>query len=293
MLHLLVRLRARQPFTLCVGHLDHGLRGAEGAEDETFVKDLAGRFALPYRSGRVSLERRPGDSSSLEERARTARRAFLIRAAEEMSCKRIALGHTMDDQAETVLMWLLRGTGRGGLAGMSPVTGERIIRPLIKVRREEIRRRLQELGEPCREDLSNEDLDRTRNRIRHRIIPLIESEFPGSVETLAGQTSILAAEDSCLDQAAAECLGGDEVELPSDRLASAPRALARRAVRLVAGRRGLDPRLLDRDHIERILDLGEEGAEGRGADLPGGWRAEKRGNRVVFIDRERNGEPER
>ncbi len=289
LLHLLVRHRARAPFRLTVAHLNHGLRGAESDADEAFVRELAGRFALPFKSGRADLERGPGDSSSVEERARRARRAFLLESAREAGCGRIALGHTLDDQVETVLMWLLRGTGRGGLAGMSPVTPEGIIRPLIGVRRREVRECLASLGESHREDPSNEDPSRTRNRIRRHLVPLIEAEFPGSVETVAGATETLAAEDLYLREEASRLQEGDAGRLDAERLGAAHPALARRAIRLAAEKAGIDAGVLARGHVERILLLAGSGMEGRRVDLPGGGRVERRSRAVVFRRGERSG----
>jgi len=293
LLHLLVRHRSRCPFTLHVAHLNHALRGAESDADEEFVKALAARFTLPIACGRADLTRRPGEPSSLEERARIARREFLHESAAAASCNRIALGHTLDDQSETILMWLLRGAGRGGLSGMEPVTADGIIRPLISLRRRQVREYLGAAGEPYREDLSNEDPSRLRNRIRRRLIALLDAEFPGSVETIASAAALLAAEDAWLDESARQLVRGTEGFLYAARAAAAPPALARRAIRLLAGARGLDPRALGRRHVEEILSLTDPAMEGRGVDLPEGFRAERRGGDIVFIRREQGGPSKR
>ncbi len=289
LLHLLAGYRAELPFALEVAHLNHGLRGEASEGDEAFVRELAGRLALPFRSERADLQRRPGDPSSLEERARDARRAFLARAAREQGCGRIALGHTLDDQAETILMWLLRGTGRGGLAGMEPMTAEGVIRPLIRVRRSEVRAHLLAMGQPFSDDASNDDLARTRNWIRHRLIPRIEERFPEAIARMGAAAESVGAEESLLDELAAALIrepdGG--IVAPLEEPASGrERPLAARAVRLAAARSGMEPRLLERDHVEAILDLARSGAEGRSIDLPGGFRAERRGGAVVFAPRQ-------
>ena len=285
LLHLLAGHRVRCPFTLQVAHLNHGLRGAEGDADEAFVKDLAGRLALPCATERADLGRRPGEPSSEEERARIARRSFLLRAARASSCGRIALGHTLDDQVETILMWLLRGTARGGLSGMEPVTAEGFIRPLIGVRRARVRERLAALGEEFREDRTNADPSRLRNRIRARLVPLLEAEFPGGVETIAEEAEVLAHEDVWLEAAARALLHEAGGALTADLLAAAPLALARRAARLAAEAGGVDPRSLTRRHVEGILSLGAPSMVGRRIDLPGGIRAERLGGAVVFAAR--------
>jgi tRNA(Ile)-lysidine synthase len=282
LLELLVRHRARCPITIHVAHLNHGLRGDESDADEEFVRALAARHAIPFTSGRADLTRRAGESSSLEERARVARRSFLTETARRERCDRIALGHTLDDQAETILMWILRGTGRGGLSGMEPITPEGIIRPLLALRRRQVREYLDSVGEPFRDDSTNEDPAHLRNRIRRRLIHLLDAEFPGSVETIASEASLLAAEDAVLDDEARLLLEGSAGLLHAPSIAAAPRALARRAVRLGAERSGPTARSLGRLHVEEIIDLASRGSEGAGVDLPGGWRAERRGDTVVF-----------
>jgi tRNA(Ile)-lysidine synthase len=286
LLHLLAKSRSRCPVTLHVAHLNHGLRGAESDADEEFVRDLAARLALPVTCARADLARKPGEPSSVEERARLVRRAFLLEAAAAAGCNRIALGHTLDDQAETILMWLLRGAGRAGLSGMEPVTAEGIVRPLIDLRRRQVRRHLAAIGETYREDSTNRDLAHQRNRIRARLISLLDAEFPGSVETIAAEAALLASEDAYLDAAARMILDGAGGRLMAESLSAAPAAVARRTVRLAAQEEGIEPRSLGRLHIEEILGLAEPSNHGRGVDLPSGRRAERRGDEVVFLVRE-------
>jgi tRNA(Ile)-lysidine synthase len=283
LLHLLVRHRARCPFTLHVGHLNHALRGAESDADEALVREMAARHALPFVAGRAELSRKAGESSSLEERARVARHGFLREAARDAGCNRIALGHTLDDQAETILMWLLRGTGRGGLSGMEPVTGDGIVRPLIGLRRSEVREHLRALGVPYRDDATNEDISRLRSRIRRLLVPVIDAGFEGAIERIAGAAMVLAAEESFLDASARARLGTPELTLEAAALAAAPIALQRRAIRLSAEAAGLPARALSREHVDRIAGLLRDGKPGQGLDLPSGFRAEKRGEMVVFV----------
>jgi len=287
MLALLLAHRARCPFSVHVAHVNHGLRGRESDADEAFVRRLAGRHGLPRTAGRVDLARRRGESSSVEQRARLARRAFLRKAAAEAGCGKIALGHTLDDQAETILMWLLRGSGRGGLSGMEPVTRDGIIRPLIEMRREEIREGLEQAGERFREDASNLDPRRTRNRIRLEILPALEEAFPAAAATLAATAGILADEDAYLDDRAARLLAAAERSPGPLAVARTPKALARRILRLAAARRSGGGLVLERDHVEAILAMARGAGGGAAVDLPGGYRAEKRDGGVVFEKRER------
>jgi tRNA(Ile)-lysidine synthase len=285
LLHLLVRHRARCPFTLHVGHLNHALRGAESDADEALVREMAGRHALPFVAGRAELSRKAGEPSSLEERARVARHRFLREVARDAGFNRIALGHTLDDQAETILMWLLRGTGRGGLAGMEPVTGDGIIRPLIGLRRSEVREHLHAIGVAYRDDASNEDLSRLRSRIRRLLVPVIDAHFEGAVERMAGEAIVLSAEESFLDESARARLGTSSLALEAAALAAAPVALRRRAIRLSAEAAGLPARALSREHVDHIAALLRDGKPGQGLDLPSGFRAERRGEIVVFVGR--------
>jgi tRNA(Ile)-lysidine synthase len=287
LLHLLAAHRARCPFTLEVAHLNHGLRGADGDADEGFVAGLAGRLALPLAAARADLARKPRESSSLEERARDARREFLRATAEERGCNKIALGHTLDDQAETILMWLLRGAGRGALSGMEPMTPDGVIRPLLGLRRRQVRAHLAGIGEPYRVDATNDDPSHLRNRIRLRLITVMDAEFPGGVETMASASEVLAAEDAFLDGAAAALL--EEGRLSARALAAAPAALGRRAIRIAARRSGLVPHALTRHHVDQILALAADSAEEGGVSLPGGGRAVRRGSLVLFTAGEQGG----
>ncbi|MBI3448874.1 MAG: tRNA lysidine(34) synthetase TilS [Acidobacteria bacterium] len=169
---------------------------------------------------------------------------------------------------------LTRAPGRRGLAGMSPATADGFIRPLIGVRRAAVRAYLSACGEAYRDDATNEDVTRTRNRIRLRLAPILEAEFEGAIERLAAEAELLAPEEAFLDEAAATLLAGAASTIPP-RVGEAPIALARRAVRLAAEASGNASRRLERDHVDAILDLLRRAAAGQGIDLPGGARAEK------------------
>jgi tRNA(Ile)-lysidine synthase len=169
---------------LAVAHLDHGLRPTS-AGDARFVEEQAARLGLPVMSERCDVRgeaaaRRQG----IEEAAREVRRAFLARVAAEWGAARIAMGHTADDQAETVLFRLARGTGWDGLCGMAPVYG-RTIRPLLFLTRGEVRQFAADQGIPWREDETNGDVSFARNRIRERVLPELAAINPDVVRTVA------------------------------------------------------------------------------------------------------------
>ena len=165
---------------------------------------------------------------------------------------------------------------------MEAATCDGIIRPLIGISRGEVRDHLTAIGEPYREDETNLETNRMRNRIRLEVLPVLEAAARGATATLASTAEILAAEDAYLDSRAEALLPEDGLGVPVDLLREAPRALARRLIRLAAAR-GRDRSLvLERVHVEAILDLVEGDSTGRSLNLPAGHRVERRGNRVVF-----------
>jgi len=191
--HGLLRLKDRLSFSLSAAHLNHKLRGRDSDEDETFVKDLAERFgvALIVESQDVQGARRKR-GGSMEEIARELRYAFLRRAAGKLGAKKIALGHNLDDNAETVLMNLIRGAGLKGLSGipLSRKDGEfLVIRPLLGVTRSEIMAYLKREQLRSRQDLSNLDTSLTRNKIRHELLPLLAKEYNPKIERVLAETA--------------------------------------------------------------------------------------------------------
>lgn len=192
LLHLLRRLSERFGIELFLLHLNHQLRGAESDADEEFVRALAASLGLTVVVERVAL----ATEGNLEQIARLARRHFYLRCMDQYSLCRIALGHTRSDQAETVLLRLVRGCGLAGLAGMRLITKEGFIRPLLTTSREDVRRWATTEGLDWREDSSNLNLDFSRNRLRHQVMPLLAHEFNPNVEAvLAGTAELARAEE--------------------------------------------------------------------------------------------------
>ncbi len=195
MLRIFAELRTHLGIAIVVLHFHHQLRGAEADQDERFVKSLASEFHFEFESGRADVS---GEAAAhgwnLEDAARRLRYQFFDSVAESRGLNRVAVAHTADDQAETVLSHLLRGTGLAGLAGIYPLAGI-IIRPLIDLRREELREYLSELGQPWREDASNQDTSRTRARIRHQLIPLLVRDFDRAAVTRLARLAAHARED--------------------------------------------------------------------------------------------------
>ena len=225
--------------TLSVVHVDHGLR-AGSAEGAAFVERLARARGLPVAVERVTV----GPGGSLEARAREVRYAALAEHAARTGADRVALGHTADDQAETVLMRLLEGAGPRGLAGIPPVRGI-FIRPLIETRRSEILAALTAAGLAWREDPSNRDLKLLRNRIRHELLPFLAASYnPAIVPALNRAAALSRGLLADLGAAAADELtaagvvGPDEIVLARSRLAALPGDVAAEVLRLAAERLG-------------------------------------------------------
>ncbi|MBI3780482.1 MAG: tRNA lysidine(34) synthetase TilS [candidate division NC10 bacterium] len=294
LLSLFLRLRARYSASLHVAHLDHGLRGTESADAAVFVRRQCEAFQVPVTLTRVegnALWERQG--GSLEAAARDLRYRFLERVADEQGATRIALGHHRDDQAETILMNLLRGSGARGFGGIPTVLG-RIIRPLIERFREEIERYARSQGIPYVEDSSNRSLSYLRNRIRLELLPELAKRYnPRVADALASAASIFEAEDGLLSAMTEEQLSAvvvsrssQEVVLRVSRMAALPAALRRRVIRHSAHLlRGDRPGLTFQQTLalERLL-LGESG---RGeVHAAGGIRAARAGDRMILSARE-------
>jgi len=197
LLSLLHRLAPSWRLTLTAVHCNYGLRGAESDGDESFVQDFCQERQLPLVIHRPMLVKRQ-HRSSLQAAARDARYDFMKQLAHKVGADRIAVGHTANDQAETVLMWLLRGAGMTGLAGMSYVREERIIRPLLAATREEVVAYLDHEGLSYRRDSSNEKPLYYRNRIRKELLPVIARLAPAAARVLQRQADLLREDEQYL-----------------------------------------------------------------------------------------------
>jgi tRNA(Ile)-lysidine synthase len=190
----LLDLRKRLGFRLVAAHLNHQIRRDESDRDEEFVRSMCARLGIELIIGRA--DGLDASISNLEERARDARREFLLRVADRVQADFVALGHHRDDQAETVLMRLMRGAGAAGMAAMAERGPAKIIRPMLSLSRAEIREYLDARAIPFVEDSSNSSRDILRNRIRAELLPMLERDYaPG----LGGRLVELAGEMRSLD----------------------------------------------------------------------------------------------
>jgi len=194
MLDCLLKLRGSEGFQLAVAHLNHELRGERARKDRSFVRDRARELGLQFVSESRDVEGLArAEGLSLEEAARKVRYRFLEEAAEDLEMDWIALGHNRDDQAETLLLHLLRGAGLRGLGGMRPVSGA-YIRPLLNSSRESIEKFARREGLDFRVDRTNTDLRYSRNKIRHELLPRLEEEYNPNIKKLLAQTARLMGE---------------------------------------------------------------------------------------------------
>jgi tRNA(Ile)-lysidine synthase len=288
LLHILIELRETLGIVLSVAHFHHHIRGAEADADQQFVAEMAARLQLEFHSGSGDAPARSATNRiSLETAARELRHQWFAALIQHGKANKIATAHTLDDQAETVLMRILRGTGVRGLAGIAPAQEtKRLIRPLLKTSRQEVLVYLKALGQSWREDSSNLDLSHTRNRVRHTLLPLLEREFnPAIRETLADLAELAQAEDDFWSQELAVLLprllqegtpsrsgrtSSRESEgvlaLELSRLRSLPLATQRQVFHSLAQRMGI---ALEFKHIQQLTSLMEQQKLGRRLVLPG------------------------
>lgn len=286
LLHLLVRfLRGRGE--LNVAHLDHGLR-AESRVDRRFVETRAAGLGLTVRAERMDVEAARRRDESPEEAARRVRRSFLLQARREAKADGIVTGHTLDDQAETVIMRLARGAGAAALSGIAETSGV-FVRPLLDLEHAALRRWLERRGLSWIEDPSNHDLRFDRNRVRRLVVPLLQEALnPRAARHLALAARGLRADAEFLDAMAEERfealsridLAGRPV-LDARALLELPAVISRRVALAAFRHAGLDVRRIGRKHVEALLDLAAP-PSGRQIHLPGKRRARRAGGEIRF-----------
>lgn len=201
LVEVFAELAAGDRFELDVAHFNHALRGRESDRDQHLVEELCARLGIPCHVERATD---PDDSSNVEERARLVRYEFLLRKARELRCRRVATGHTVDDQAETVVMRLLRGSGLDGLAGIRAVRGDGVVRPLIEQQRREILAYLEHRGVSYATDSTNADRRFLRSRVRYEVMPVLAQLNPAVNQALARAAEIAAGDADALQRIAAE-----------------------------------------------------------------------------------------
>ncbi len=248
-----------------VAHFNHKLRGDASDEDERFVAELAARFEIPFYRAEWCAEIRALQAipdGNLEQAARRARREFFGKLIREGAADSVAVGHTRDDQAETVLFRVLRGSGLAGLAGIHPVTrlvnDADLIRPLLETTRTEVEDYLRSRGIAWRDDASNRDPRFARNRIRHQLLPQLAREWnPRITEALANLADLAFEEERWArsQESGVRRQNKTGVELFAKDLIESPRAVARRIVRQAIAEAKGDLRGIEFQHIERVIEM--------------------------------------
>lgn len=269
---LLAALAGEFGWRITVGHVHHGLRGADTDADAALVSQWAGRWGFEFVLMPVRVE--AGHGQSIEMAARQARRDVLLALAERLGA-RVVLAHHLEDQAETVLLRLLRGTGAGGLSAMRPVTG-RVVRPLLGYSRADLTRFLQDMDIPWREDAMNEDPAMVRNRIRHQLLPLLAKDYnPRVVQALARLAKSSAELEEWAHREALRqyqdlrSIDPESGEIRLTDVIGRPRALVDRILRLAVAELGFSvtEEQLDRAHQGNTVWPLHHAVERQGRDL--------------------------
>ena len=291
LLHLLCRLAPELKIRLGVAHLNHCLRGRSADRDAGAVNQAAAALNIPCHMGRarvIKVKRKLG--LSLEEAGRRVRYAFFNKTMADAGYSKLALGHHLDDNAEQMLMALLRGTGPRGLSGIAPVREKRIIRPLINARRAQIDEFVCKAGISCVSDSSNNDLRFVRNRIRHRLLPLLADQYnPRIADHLTRLADLTRNEEEWVDglvavdyQRAVLAREKGTITLSVGTIRVAHPALARRLLRMALEELTGTLRQIAFVHVKVVLGLLKDGCEGNVCHLPGGIRARRTGDRLVL-----------
>jgi len=296
LLHLLDELKRSLDFTLAVAHFDHGIRGEEGRGDAVFTQELAARLEIPFYLGENGSVAPVSSTGNLEAQARAARYRFLGTVANRFGLTKIAVGHTQDDQAETMLMWLFRGCGPSGLGGMPAVRPVHVlapenarpmlIRPLLDVPRVDVIRYLERSGFSFREDSTNADTRYLRNWIRADLLPELVKRTDDHLKLRLGRLSaLLQGDELLLDQVVAR-VSRDIIHagvLMRDAFLDLDPGLRLRVLRFwlrshLAGLRGIGFQ-----HVNSVEQLIVAERPSGHVSLPGGWTVIKNYDSVCLI----------
>jgi tRNA(Ile)-lysidine synthase len=301
LLCVLAELREELGIVLSVAHFHHQIRGAEADADQQFVERLAAELQLELYSGSGNAPQHASQrKSSLETAARELRHQWFAELTQKGQTDKIATAHTLDDQAETVLMRILRGTGARGLAGIAPShKAKHLVRPLLTTSRGEVEAYLKTKGQPWREDSSNLDLGHTRNRVRHTLLPLLERDFnPAIRQTLADLADVAQAENDYWNNELSALLprlihegrpsrsgrsSSSEAQgvlaLDLSALRSLPLAIQRQVIQRTVQRLGIS---LEFKHIQQLTALAEHEKPGAKLALPDGLVANRTARELQF-----------
>lgn len=282
--YLLDGLKKEFKVMLTIAHLDHSLR-KDSHKDREFVEKLGKKLEIKVISSKINIKEL-AKFGSLEEIARNARLRFLFKVARDVKAKKIALGHNFDDQAETVLMRIIRGSGLNGLSGILPkrnIAGFEIIRPLIEVKRRQIEAYLRRKKIKARIDASNRQDLFFRNKIRNRLLPLLEKDYNKNIsEVLSNMAQNVGSDYDYLQQAVERSMRGAKAKLNLDKLTrlhpAIQRLILRRAFASIKG----DTRRITFKHIREIEDLILNRPKNSVVDLPKGISVVKKKHLIFY-----------
>lgn len=303
LLRAMLELREELGVVLKVLHFNHRIRGAEADADEQFVKGIAVKYGLEFVCGSADTRAHGAQEKlSLEASARTLRYRFFSDQIGKSSVTKVATAHTLDDQAETLLLRLIRGTGLRGLRGVHDQTAEGIVRPMLHLRHPDAEQYLTSIDQTWREDATNADTHHTRNRIRHELLPALARDFnPQIAETLARTAEVLSADEEYLHGETQRLLpllvlpgkpvrgGGraateEGLAIDVHKLFAQPLALRRRVIRSVAENLGVH---LDQQQVEDALHL----APGHKLQISSDWRIQRTPREIRFEKAAEKGKP--
>jgi tRNA(Ile)-lysidine synthase len=289
LVHVLNALRAIYRLKLHIAHLEHGLRGKDALVDMEFVEGIGRDLGIPVTARHADVAEQASTSSlPVEAVARRLRYAFFDEVAKEIGAARIATGHNANDQAETLLLNLIRGSGISGLRGIRPAIEGKIIRPLVEAKREEIMAYLSRRGLESRTDLTNTDQAYDRNRVRLSLVPLLEKEFnPRIVDSLVRTAGVFSLVAGYFDDRVAEamklcCLPGDgRITVDLDAFAALPRAVRMFTLYAVARSLEGDDQVVSFDTLVALENIAARSQSGSRVDIGSGITAVKEYRRLV------------
>jgi len=291
LLAALLGIRRSLGIEVILANLDHGIRGKESRADSRFVKALADKLGVKAVMGKADMNKHAGRGASLEEKARGHRYRFLERAAKKYGCAAIATGHTMDDQAETVVMKMIYGSSMSGIAGIPPVRegkGVRIIRPLIRTSRADIIDFIDENGLSFVEDSSNKDIRFLRNKIRIDVLPYLEKCNPGIRRTLVNLADTVREDIAFIEEAKSSVLtdkrfgSGKKINISIAELLCQPKAVRKAVFKELFIKAGGDVKKLTYRHwmdMERFIRSAPQNGS---LDFPGRVKIIKKSDKLIF-----------
>lgn len=290
LLHVLKRIEKDMGIEVYAAHVHHGIRGTVADRDAEFVARLCQQWDVPLFVKRADVPRLADEGGmTLEEAGRIARYRFFDEVLHDIGGHKVALGHNRDDQAETILHHILRGTGMQGLQGIRPVRQNKFIRPLIEVSRAEIEEYCHQNGLEFRIDATNRDVAYTRNRIRHELIPYIKQHFNSSiVDALVRMGTIVRDEEDFLQvycreeyNRLVEASDQDRLSIDLKGFLMRPIAVRRRVLRMVLLTIGGTLDEIGANHVEDVLDMVTNSSTGSVLTLPNGIKVLKDYDSVV------------